>query len=106
MIRQVWKHWRRMADELAEPTKPRRIGFRNPWRYALEVGYWFVMTKGAVLPEPGGLNAQSEAVIHDLKMYLHGLNYARWQAQGDKPSAAHSEDLPEDMMAADWKAFA
>lgn len=102
MLKQVHRHWRRMADELTAPTKPRGVGFMNDWRYAVEIGYWFVMAKQ--FPATGGLRAQSEADIHDLKMYLRGLNYYRWLlADQERREPITPEDSEP---ATDWKAFA
>lgn len=71
-----------MADELAKPRKP-KVAFLNSVEVALDIGYWFVMSKGAILPESGGWAAQTEATKHDLQTYLAGLAYAKWEYARD-----------------------
>lgn len=96
-----------MADELAQPRKP-TVDFVLPVAMALDIGYWFVMSRGAILPEAGGWAAQTEATKHDLQVYLAGLSYAKWEyardhgwLPGPPKGDAIFEDTPRD-----WTAMA
>lgn len=71
--------WARSKGDMPVPQEIGDFGWWYPWDYVQLTCELAIMSNYALLPEPGGLNAQDWYWVQDLLQYLRIKARVRWE---------------------------